>query len=62
MEEINKCEYCHLPYRVFENGDRLMPPNLVTDFWGIMPNYGENKVGTIMKTEKCPKCGRKLED
>lgn len=30
------CRYCHAPYLTLKNGDRLMPPLTIFDYWGIM--------------------------
>lgn len=55
------CKYCHAPYKIFENGDKLMPPIYTGDWWGIMPRYQKGRIGTIIKIDYCPACGRKLE-
>lgn len=57
-----KCKYCHSPYKLFDNGDRLIPPETIRDWWGLMPRYSSDRVATIMKIDKCPECGRKLDD
>lgn len=55
------CKYCTWPYKVFDSGDKLVPPRYKGDWWGIMAHYRPGKIGTIIKTEECPNCGRKLE-
>lgn len=60
-ELTNDCQYCHCPYKVLKNGDRLMPPLTIFDYWGIMPHYSE-RIGTIIKCDECPECGRRLND
>ena len=59
--QLMSCRYCHVPYKVFENGDRLIPPLNGDDWWGIMPRYQKGRLGTITGVEKCPNCGRRLE-
>ena len=56
------CLYCHEPYKLLDNGDRLIPPATILDWWGLMPRYSSARVATIMKIDKCPECGRKLDD
>lgn len=58
---MHGCKYCNPPYKIFDNGDRVMPPFSKNNWWGIMPHYSK-RVGTIAKIEKCPNCGRKLSD
>jgi len=55
------CRYCHAPYLTLKNGDRLMPPLTIFDYWGIMPHYSE-RIGTIIKCDECPECGRRLNE
>lgn len=56
------CLYCHEPYKLFDNGDRLIPPATIRDWWGLMPRYSSDRIATIMKIDKCPECGRKLNE
>lgn len=58
----HNCPYCHYPCKTFRNGDRLIPPNCDSDWWGLMPHWRKDKIGTIMKCDTCPNCGRKLGD
>jgi len=57
----SKCLYCHDPYKVFDDGDKIIHPNTIS-WWGIMANYYAGKVGTIRKINKCPACRRRLND
>ena len=56
------CKYCNPPYKIFDNGDRVIPPIGLFDWWGLMPRYKENRLGTIIKIDYCPMCGRELDD
>lgn len=58
---MNNCQYCHPPYKIFSNEDRLIPPATIRDWWGLMPRYSNNRITTIMKVNECPNCHRRLD-
>lgn len=58
--EQHDCPYCHYPYKTFRNGEKLVPPTHDSGWWGLMPRFNPKRIGTIMKINKCPACGRKL--
>jgi len=55
------CPYCHEPYEVQPDGDRIVPPIKGAEWYGVMPHY-TNRIGTIMKIDKCRICGRTLNE